>query len=36
MNITLFTITHRATMFEKHHDYILRFDGSGNSTVEKI
>lgn len=35
LNITLFTISHRASLF-KFHDYILKFDGQGGCTFSKL
>lgn len=35
LNITLFTISHRASLF-KFHDYILKFDGQGACTFAKL
>jgi len=35
LNITLFTISHRASLF-KFHDYYLKFDGQGGYTFEKL
>eukprot|EP00331_Platyophrya_macrostoma_P025673 CAMPEP_0176441468 /NCGR_PEP_ID=MMETSP0127-20121128/21214_1 /TAXON_ID=938130 /ORGANISM="Platyophrya macrostoma, Strain WH" /LENGTH=645 /DNA_ID=CAMNT_0017826249 /DNA_START=246 /DNA_END=2183 /DNA_ORIENTATION=- len=33
--ITLFTVSHRQTLF-KHHDYIIKFDGEGNWSFDKL
>lgn len=35
LNITLFTISHRASLF-KFHDYMLKFDGEGGCTFSKL
>lgn len=35
LGITLFTISHRASLF-KFHDYYLKFDGQGGYTFEKL
>ena len=35
LGITLFTISHRASLF-KFHDYYLKFDGEGRYTFDKL
>lgn len=35
LGITLFTISHRASLF-KFHEYYLKFDGQGGYTFEKL
>lgn len=35
LNITLFTISHRASLF-KFHEYYLKFDGEGGYTFKKL
>lgn len=34
--ISLFTISHRVDSLKHHHDYILKFDGEGDWSFEKI
>lgn len=33
LNITLFTVSHRISLF-KYHEYILKFNGKGNWVFE--
>jgi ATP-binding cassette subfamily D (ALD) protein 3 len=35
LGITIFTVSHRPTL-ARHHDLVLRFEGHGNWSVEKI
>lgn len=35
LGITLFTVSHRQTLF-KFHDYVLRFDGEGGYTFQRL
>ncbi len=35
LGITLFTVSHRSSLF-KHHDYIIKFDGEGGWSWEKF
>lgn len=35
LGITLFTISHRPSLF-KHHDYVLRFDGEGGWSFNQV
>jgi ATP-binding cassette subfamily D (ALD) protein 3 len=35
LNITMFTISQRESLYE-FHNYVLKFDGDGNWTYEKI
>ena len=35
IGITLFTISHRTSLF-RHHQYLLRFDGEGGYVFEKM
>ena len=35
LEITLFTVSHRQTLF-KFHDYMIRFDGEGGYTMDKL
>jgi len=35
LGMTLFTISHRPSLF-KHHDYVLRFDGEGGWSFNEV
>jgi len=35
LGITLFTVSHRVTLF-KHHEYHLKFDGEGHFEFSKL
>ena len=35
LNITLFTVSHRSSLF-KFHDYMLKLDGQGGWSFEKM
>jgi ATP-binding cassette subfamily D (ALD) protein 3 len=35
LGITLFTVSHRTSLY-KHHDYMIRFDGEGGWSFEKF